>query len=268
MHSRKRFFGFVFMFVCQPTRRRASRSRSRSPRRKTRGRHLRPLDARVACSDGFSPRTRLLDGRRVINPGGHLCSVGAVSLTAREGTAYCSRMVISRRLALAALIALVVSSSSSRPSATLLAATDNGVTAGEFVVDPPTLINLGFEWFIEGDDNRNASVDVSYRKTGDTRLETRAAAAAAAGRAHHSRRSSSTSTSPNMFAGSILDLEPDTAYEARFVLSDPDGVSGEKREDGHGEDAARADAGGRRPRLPRLSARVSRARRSSRRSKG
>ena len=32
---------------------------------------------------------------------------------------------------------------------------------------------------------------------------------------------------PNMFAGSILDLEPDTAYEARFVASDPDGVSGE-----------------------------------------
>ena len=31
---------------------------------------------------------------------------------------------------------------------------------------------------------------------------------------------------PNMFAGSILDLEPDTAYEARFVLTDPDGVSG------------------------------------------
>ena len=26
-----------------------------------------------------------------------------------------------------------------------------------------------------------------------------------------------------MFAGSILDLEPDTAYEARFVLTDPDG---------------------------------------------
>ncbi len=42
------------------------------------------------------------------------------------------------------------------------------VTAGEFVVDPPTLINLGFEWFIQGDDNRNASVDVSYRKQGTT----------------------------------------------------------------------------------------------------
>ncbi len=34
---------------------------------------------------------------------------------------------------------------------------------GELVIDPPTLINLGFEWLIEGDDNRNASVEVSYR---------------------------------------------------------------------------------------------------------
>ena len=32
-----------------------------------------------------------------------------------------------------------------------------------------------------------------------------------------------------MFAGSILDLEPDTAYEAQFVLTDPDGVRGESR---------------------------------------
>ena len=31
---------------------------------------------------------------------------------------------------------------------------------------------------------------------------------------------------PNGFAGSVFDLEPGTNYEARFVLSDPDGVSG------------------------------------------
>jgi hypothetical protein len=31
---------------------------------------------------------------------------------------------------------------------------------------------------------------------------------------------------PNAFAGSILNLEPDTDYEARFTLSDPDGVKG------------------------------------------
>src|SRR5262249_51006561 len=34
-------------------------------------------------------------------------------------------------------------------------------------------------------------------------------------------------TTPNMFAGSIFDLEPGTEYEARFVLSDPDGVDGQ-----------------------------------------
>jgi len=42
------------------------------------------------------------------------------------------------------------------------------VTPGEFIVDPPTLINLGFEWQIKGDDNRNAAVAVSYRKKGET----------------------------------------------------------------------------------------------------
>ena len=40
-------------------------------------------------------------------------------------------------------------------------------------------------------------------------------------------RACSTSISPNMFAGSILDLEPDTGYEARFVMSDPDGFIGQ-----------------------------------------
>src|SRR6202023_1385294 len=40
------------------------------------------------------------------------------------------------------------------------------VKAGEFLVDPPTLINLGFEWAISGDDNRNAKVEVTYRKKG------------------------------------------------------------------------------------------------------
>ena len=30
------------------------------------------------------------------------------------------------------------------------------VEPGEFVIEHPTLINLGFEWLITGDDNRNA----------------------------------------------------------------------------------------------------------------
>lgn len=45
---------------------------------------------------------------------------------------------------------------------------DVTATPGEFVIEHPTLINLGFEWHIDGDANRNASVDVSYRKQGET----------------------------------------------------------------------------------------------------
>jgi hypothetical protein len=51
--------------------------------------------------------------------------------------------------------------------------------AGEFSVEPPTLLSLGFDWKIAGDDNRNAAVDVSYRKKGETAKEGPAAAAAA-----------------------------------------------------------------------------------------
>ena len=36
-----------------------------------------------------------------------------------------------------------------------------------------------------------------------------------------------------MFAGSVLNLQPDTEYECRFVLSDPDGVSGREGKDHH-----------------------------------
>ena len=45
---------------------------------------------------------------------------------------------------------------------------DNKVKPGDLFVEPPTLISLGFEWRIEGDDNRNASVRVLYRKRGET----------------------------------------------------------------------------------------------------
>src|SRR6266545_4584868 len=50
----------------------------------------------------------------------------------------------------------------------LAAPGDAIVTPGELVVEHPTLINLGFEWHIDGDGNRNASVDVSFRKQGET----------------------------------------------------------------------------------------------------
>jgi hypothetical protein len=100
------------------------------------------------------------------------------------------------------------------------------VTAGEFLVDPPTLINLGFEWFMQGDDNRNASVEVSYRKQGTA--DWKQALPMLRLQGERIRQGDQLDVvAPNMFAGSILDLEPDTPYEARFVLRDPDGVSGQ-----------------------------------------
>ena len=131
-----------------------------------------------------------------------------------------------RRLALVSLIALSLSGSSVRHAGTLLAAGDNAVTARDLVVDPPTLINLGFEWFIDGDDNRNAVVDVSYRKAGERDWKRALPLLRLQGERIYNGAQLDV-VSPNMFAGSILDLEPDTAYEAQFRLSDPDGVSGE-----------------------------------------
>ena len=99
------------------------------------------------------------------------------------------------------------------------------VTPGEFFVEPPTLINLGFEWRIEGDVNRNAQVEVSYRKASDAAWKAGMPLLRLQGE-KVTQPNVFNLVSPNMFAGSILDLEPDTAYDARFVLTDPDGVSG------------------------------------------
>ena len=105
------------------------------------------------------------------------------------------------------------------------AAKPNGVRPGEFLIDPPTLENLGFEWFIEGDANRNAVVEVSYRKQG-ARDWKGALPMLRIGGEHIANAEQLDVITPPMFAGSILDLVPDTAYEARFTMKDPDGVQG------------------------------------------
>ena len=101
------------------------------------------------------------------------------------------------------------------------------VKPGELVIDHPTLINLGFEWVIQGDDNRNANVDVSYRKQGETVWKRGLPLLRLHGERIYQTDGVFNVISPNMFAGSILDLEPDTGYEARFVMSDPDGFIGQ-----------------------------------------
>jgi len=103
----------------------------------------------------------------------------------------------------------------------------DAVTAGRFVVERPTLINLGFEWRISGDDNRNAVVEVAYRASGESGWKNALPLLRLGGEKVYRRDLHVDYTVPEMFAGSILDLNPDTEYECRFTLRDPDGVRGE-----------------------------------------
>jgi hypothetical protein len=125
-----------------------------------------------------------------------------------------------------ALVGLTLAAGAAAPSPPLAAAPGNAqVTPGEFIVEHPTLLNLGFEWHVDGDANRNARVEVSYRKQGETAWRQGMPLVRLQGEQVFWQGLFNLIT-PNMFAGSILDLEPGTPYEARFVLSDPDGVSG------------------------------------------
>ena len=44
----------------------------------------------------------------------------------------------------------------------------NNTVVAEPLVEPPTLISLGIEWPIQGDDNRNATATIEYRRKGET----------------------------------------------------------------------------------------------------
>lgn len=106
-------------------------------------------------------------------------------------------------------------------------AAENQVRPGRFVVEPPTLINLGFEWEISGDANRNARVEVRYRKAGAAAWREAQPLLRMGGERVFRAREHLDYTVPDRFAGSILDLEPDTEYECEFRMHDPDGVAGE-----------------------------------------
>jgi hypothetical protein len=109
----------------------------------------------------------------------------------------------------------------------------NGTVPGVFTVERPTLISAGFDWRIIGDDNHNAKVDVKYRRKGEGPWHTGLpmlrtggggeTVGALTGESRFSRY-----PVPNMLSGSIFYLQPDTDYEARFTLSDPDGGAATK----------------------------------------
>lgn len=102
----------------------------------------------------------------------------------------------------------------------------NSTQPGQFHVEHPTLLNLGFEWAIDGDANRNATVEVRFRKTGTNEWRPALPLLRIGGERVYREQYQMSYTAPQGFAGSILNLEPGTSYECEFTLKDPDGVSG------------------------------------------
>ncbi|HZJ33135.1 MAG TPA: hypothetical protein VFD21_16270 [Vicinamibacterales bacterium] len=129
-------------------------------------------------------------------------------------------------LAALLLSALVLAAGAQQPAPPSPSA--DATVAGELVIEPATLINLGFEWFIQGDANRNAVVDLSFRKAGEASWHAALPLLRLQGERVYAE-SRVDVIAPNMFAGSVLDLEPGTAYEVQLVLTDRDGVQGESR---------------------------------------
>ncbi|HYO84657.1 MAG TPA: hypothetical protein VES20_24860, partial [Bryobacteraceae bacterium] len=106
-------------------------------------------------------------------------------------------------------------------------AADNSTQAGRFHVEHPTLLNLGFEWAIAGDANRNARVDVRYRAAGESAWRNGLPLLRVGGESVFRRRENLDYTVPDGFAGSIMNLQPGTEYECSFRLTDPDGTGGQ-----------------------------------------
>lgn len=111
--------------------------------------------------------------------------------------------------------------------AAAMGAAENSTEAGRFVVEHPTLLNLGFEWAIRGDANRNATVAVRFRAVGEPDWREALPLVRIGGENIYRRREHLDYTVPDGFAGSILNLQPETEYECRFQLTDPDGATGQ-----------------------------------------
>jgi hypothetical protein len=113
------------------------------------------------------------------------------------------------------------------PLVPFLSKSQKSIQAGNFIVEPATLINLGFEWQFTGDSNRNATVQTAYRIAGSKEWKEALPLLRIGGERIFRKAENLEYIVPDLFAGSILDLMPDTEYECRFTMSDADGIKGE-----------------------------------------
>jgi len=98
------------------------------------------------------------------------------------------------------------------------------VIAGDVYVEPPTLISLGLEWPISGDDDRDATVTLEYRPLGGSVWQQGPPMLRIGG--ERINENALQYVTPNLFAGSLFDLEPGTTYVIRLHMEDPDGATG------------------------------------------
>lgn len=92
------------------------------------------------------------------------------------------------------------------------------IIPGNLLIDNPTLYHLAFRWPVSGDENVNATVQVSYRKSGQALWNP------ALPMLRISKQTTGVDgVTGDLFAGSVLNLEPATTYDVRFELADPDG---------------------------------------------
>ena len=104
---------------------------------------------------------------------------------------------------------------------------DNAEAVGEPVLERPTLRSLGAYWIVRGDDNKNGVVSLDYRKRGDTQWH---AGAPLFRTEKHVNKAGGPEVPDDawLFAGSALLLQPNSAYELKLMLNDPDGGTATK----------------------------------------
>ena len=121
-----------------------------------------------------------------------------------------------------ACLALTVSLIDTTPSAAQSADTGSRLDAVTHAakLDPATPHSLGLRWHVAGDSNGNATVAVAFRRAGsEAWVEALPLLRVRPENQHPVRRRDGIV----LFAGSLLELTPDTAYEIRLRLHDPDG---------------------------------------------
>jgi len=101
----------------------------------------------------------------------------------------------------------------------------------EPVPEAPTLRSLGVYWLIENDANSNARVLLDWRRKGQDEWREGMPLFRVEKGACHTEKGDQALTVPDgawLFSGSALLLDPDTEYELRLRLVDPDGPGAER----------------------------------------